>query len=128
VFVTTHYMDEAEQCGRIALMRDGKLVALDTPEKLKDHAFPYGMVELEAIGQPPEGWELAFEVLPGVLSLKPHGRRWHVEPATAGAWAKLKARLPKSLKAHVIRPSLEDVFLKIVEPPKAKTARGAKRG
>jgi ABC-2 type transport system ATP-binding protein len=57
VFVTTHYMDEAEQCGRIALMRDGKLVALDTPEGLKDHAFPHGLVELEAVGAPPDGWE-----------------------------------------------------------------------
>jgi ABC-2 type transport system ATP-binding protein len=40
VFVTTHYMDEAEQCGRIALMRDGKVIALDSPAGLKDQAFP----------------------------------------------------------------------------------------
>ncbi len=39
VFVTTHYMDEAEQCGRIALMRDGKLIALNTPAGLKREAF-----------------------------------------------------------------------------------------
>ena len=35
VFVTTHYMDEAEYCDRISIMNDGKIVALDTPEKLK---------------------------------------------------------------------------------------------
>ncbi len=35
VFVTTHYMDEAEYCGRICIMKDGKIVALDTPENLK---------------------------------------------------------------------------------------------
>lgn len=40
VFVTTHYMDEAEQCGRIALMRDGELIALDTVDNLKMNSFP----------------------------------------------------------------------------------------
>ena len=35
VFVTTHYMDEAEYCDRISIMSDGKIVALDTPEQLK---------------------------------------------------------------------------------------------
>lgn len=37
VFVTTHYMDEAEYCHRISIMVDGKIEALDTPEKLKQH-------------------------------------------------------------------------------------------
>ena len=35
IFVTTHYMDEAEYCDRISIMSDGKIVALDTPENLK---------------------------------------------------------------------------------------------
>lgn len=35
IFVTTHYMDEAEYCNRISIMVDGKIEALDTPEKLK---------------------------------------------------------------------------------------------
>ena len=35
VFVTTHYMDEAEYCDRISIMSEGKIIALDTPEKLK---------------------------------------------------------------------------------------------
>ena len=36
VFVTTHYMDEAEYCDRITIMSEGKIVAIDTPEKLKN--------------------------------------------------------------------------------------------
>ncbi|MFS4459812.1 ABC transporter ATP-binding protein [Bdellovibrio sp. HCB2-146] len=40
MFVTTHYMDEAEQCGRIALMRSGELIALDSPLNLKKHSLP----------------------------------------------------------------------------------------
>ena len=37
IFVTTHYMDEAEYCNRISIMVDGKIAALDTPENLKKH-------------------------------------------------------------------------------------------
>ena len=36
VFVTTHYMDEAEYCDRVSIMVDGKIEALDTPKKLKE--------------------------------------------------------------------------------------------
>ena len=35
VFVTTHYMDEAEYCDRVSIMVDGKIAALDTPSNLK---------------------------------------------------------------------------------------------
>jgi ABC-2 type transport system ATP-binding protein len=127
VFVTTHYMDEAEQCGRIALMRDGKLVALDTPAALKVHAFPYGLIEIEA-GNAAAGWDAILRKKPGVLSLKPHGRRWHLEPANGGVYNKLKGALPKGLKAKRLAPSLEDVFLKIVEPNRPVSKKKAGHG
>jgi ABC-2 type transport system ATP-binding protein len=38
--VTTHYMDEAEYCGRIGIMREGKLLAMDSPSALKLHSMP----------------------------------------------------------------------------------------
>ena len=44
VFVTTHYMDEAEYCDRISIMSEGKIVALDTPENLKK-LYNVGTVE-----------------------------------------------------------------------------------
>jgi ABC-2 type transport system ATP-binding protein len=48
VFVTTHYMDEAEYCGRVGIMREGKLLALDSPAELKKTAIPGDVWELHA--------------------------------------------------------------------------------
>jgi len=46
VFVTTHYMDEAEYCDRVSIMADGKIVALDTPQKLKEQYNARNMDEV----------------------------------------------------------------------------------
>ncbi len=46
VFVTTHYMDEAEYCDRVSIMADGKIVALDTPQKLKEQYNAANMDEV----------------------------------------------------------------------------------
>jgi ABC-2 type transport system ATP-binding protein len=46
VFVTTHYMDEAEYCDRVSIMADGKIVALDTPLKLKEQYNAANMDEV----------------------------------------------------------------------------------
>ncbi|MBA7550248.1 putative multidrug ABC transporter ATP-binding protein YbhF [subsurface metagenome] len=37
VFVTTHYMDEAEYCNRVSIMHEGKIVAIDSPQRLKEN-------------------------------------------------------------------------------------------
>lgn len=46
IFVTTHYMDEAEYCNRVSIMVDGVIEALDTPRKLKDHFHAANMDEV----------------------------------------------------------------------------------
>lgn len=46
VFVTTHYMDEAEYCNRVSIMVDGKIEALDTPKKLKEQFEAKNMDEV----------------------------------------------------------------------------------
>jgi ABC-2 type transport system ATP-binding protein len=48
VMVTTHYMDEAEYCGRVGIMRDGKLLAMDTPAALKRDVIPGAVWEVQA--------------------------------------------------------------------------------
>ncbi len=46
ILVTTHYMDEAEYCGRVGIMRDGKLLAMDTPLALKQQLVPGDVWEI----------------------------------------------------------------------------------
>jgi ABC-2 type transport system ATP-binding protein len=46
VFVTTHFMDEAEYCHRVSIMREGKLIALDTPRNLKEE---YGKANMQDV-------------------------------------------------------------------------------
>ncbi|MDQ3230384.1 MAG: ABC transporter ATP-binding protein, partial [Pseudobdellovibrionaceae bacterium] len=78
IFVTTHYMDEAENCGRIALMRAGELIALDDVPGLKKKAFPDAIIELESKGAPLTRQEyLAMKNHPALRSFQPHGVRYH---------------------------------------------------
>ena len=46
IFVSTHYMDEAEYCHRLALMYRGRVIALGTPEQLKDEANLHSMEDV----------------------------------------------------------------------------------
>jgi ABC-2 type transport system ATP-binding protein len=115
VFVTTHYMDEAEQCGRIVLMRAGRIVALDSPAGLKRGAFPLPVVEIEVGLHTPADWRARWFGDGRAGDLSPHGMRWHLAVRDAAAWAALAGALPASLKTREIPPSLEDVFMRVVE-------------
>jgi ABC-2 type transport system ATP-binding protein len=118
VFVTTHYMDEAEYCHRIGLMVDGRLVALDTPAGLKRTHVQGELHELS-------GAELARAVSllagqEGVLAVQAFGAAAHLrlDPGRTDA-ARIAARLEgaglRGLGLKRIEPSLEDVFLAVVE-------------
>jgi ABC-2 type transport system ATP-binding protein len=115
VFVTTHHLDEAEQCDRIALMRDGKIIALDTPAALKELTFPMPMLELEprasmsftemsAMGRP----EL-------FLFFEPYGLRFHATIRNEAEWEKSKGLFEEKFKIRKITPTLEDVFIRTSE-------------
>ena len=115
VIVTTHYMDEAEQCGRIALMRTGKLIALGSPEELKKSAFPGPMAELDFKGEDASSFISGLEKARGLLELSPQGMRWHAAFSDKPAMDAALSALPSSASRHPIKPSLEDVFIRLVE-------------
>lgn len=122
VFVTTHYMDEAENCGRIALMRDGRIVALDNPANLKKKTFPEPLFELTPRGGGGPGkkadWLDALRKDKSVLSVKPYGMRYHAIVSNPRGWKALSRRMAGDFKARPIQPSLEDVFIRVVEGAK----------
>ena len=115
VIVTTHYMDEAEQCGRIALMRTGRLIALDSPTGLKRSAFPGPMAELDFKGTSAETFIAGLKKSPGLLELSPHGMRWHAAFGNREAMDAALSSLPAAASCRGIDPSLEDVFIRLVE-------------
>ncbi len=117
IFVTTHYMDEAEYCARIGLMVDGRLVALDTPAGLKREHVPGRMLAVE--GSDLSAGLAALRGRPGVLASEPFGSGGHVRLDSARmtdqqALDVLAGAGAEGLSAELVEPSLEDVFLAVV--------------
>ena len=119
ILVTTHYMDEAELCQRVGFIAEGRLIALDTPLRLKQLQMRGEVLEV-ACGEPARAVSVlsrmeAFDevalygamihvVAPGVGARRPD-----VEVALRGAGIDVRAM-------NVIAPSLEDVFISSVRP------------
>jgi ABC-2 type transport system ATP-binding protein len=123
--VTTHYMDEAEYCGRVGIMREGRLLAMDTPSALKVNALPgrawdvFVGVSAEAGdggGTPPLLRALnALQDCPCVLRaglVSDHLRA--ITPPEVGE-EELLSRLREigidQVRLELVEPTLEDVFL-----------------
>jgi ABC-2 type transport system ATP-binding protein len=125
VFVSTHYMDEAEYCHRIALMYRGKVIALGTPSELKHGLDSHFLLNLNT-ADPLETMR-ALENLSGVLDVAIFGRGLHVMVDDLDATS---ARIRQALAAKSIAvesleritPSMEDVFVALIEAEERKTA------
>jgi ABC-2 type transport system ATP-binding protein len=115
VFVTTHYMDEAEQCGRIALMRTGKLIALDSPAGLKKSTFPAPVFEFEPQKSLTFSEISRLSESPAFEFFEPYGLRFHAVIREGPDWERLRPELEKSFQIQEIEPALEDVFIHQVE-------------
>ncbi len=117
ILVTTAYLDEAERCNRVALMHEGRLLALDTPDRIKG-LMAGDLVEIPVT----DAWR-ARRRLAGVPQAKGvtlFGHRLHValDDATRDLPAVLAALEAEGLAPHDPRrvvPSLEDVFIAMVE-------------
>jgi ABC-2 type transport system ATP-binding protein len=116
VFVSTHYMEEAEYCHRLALMNRGRIIALDRPAVLRA-AMPSPLIEI-ATDDSPRAVE-ALAGAHGVIDVGLFGRAVHVTVRDLEA---ARSSLPRLLAARgiavhglqVVEPSLEDVFVALV--------------
>ena len=118
VFVTTHYMDEAENCDRLGLIYRGELAALGTPEELKTRLMKEEVVEIRC--ERPQDAIAFLEGLPGLRSAALFGTGIHAVVARAVEAVPLLrealgAKGVPVMRAERIAPSLEDVFVSVVE-------------
>jgi ABC-2 type transport system ATP-binding protein len=128
ILVSTPYLDEAERCARVALLHDGRLMALDTPDALRA-SLPGRIVEMIA-GDQARAVSVARDE-PGVDDVQTFGERTHVRFA-ARAGADAAARLADSCAAagiairslREVPASLEDVFIARLQEQGAATWAG----
>ncbi len=116
VMVSTHYMEEAEYCDRLALMNRGRLIALDTPAALREQMRD-PILALRTDQAP--GAVRALRDLPGVRDVTMFGRVVHAVVADEStARSSIPIRLAHSgiqlAEMSLIAPSLEDVFASLV--------------
>ena len=128
VFVTTHYMDEAEYCNRLVLIDRGRIVAMGTPTELKSRYMKGQLllVECEPLGP---GLE-ALREAPGVLDAAVFGSSLHAVVADAQAALPkirepLEARQLRVARLEQIPPSLEDVFVSLTAARESKQGKAA---
>ena len=125
IFVSTHYMDEAEYCHRLALMYRGKIIALGAPAELKRSLTGHHLLALET--SDPRGALKALDGFDGVRDVAVFGGGLHVTVDNADAAVpQIRERLG-SLEIEVhslesIEPSMEDVFVAMIEREERRAA------
>ncbi|WP_428897583.1 ABC-2 type transport system ATP-binding protein [Parelusimicrobium proximum] len=113
VFVTTHYMDEAEYCNRIVLMQHGKIIALGNPGELKKKYYPDGMYELKFTNNKQAATKEDINKT-DFAKAENVGLMLKVEVKDKEKWEKYIAEHKNDFHAEKIEAALEDVFLKAV--------------
>jgi ABC-2 type transport system ATP-binding protein len=125
IFVSTHYMDEAEYCHRVALMYAGKIVALGSPAELKSSLTGHHLLALETSDV--LGTMKALDGFDGVRDAAVFGGGLHVTVDDSVAAVPLIRERLASLAIEVrllesIEPSMEDVFVAMIEKEERRAA------
>ena len=118
VFVTTHYMDEAEYCDRLGLIYRGELIASGTPEVLKTELMKEDL--LEVFCERPHEAMADIEKISGIKEVALFGKGLHVvvqdaKTAITAIGKALEERAYRVDRVEQIVPSLEDVFVSLIE-------------
>src|SRR5262245_38832670 len=117
VFVSTHYMDEAEHCDSLALIDQGKIVASGSPADLRAKHFHARLLELDCESM--FRWIDALEKEPGIEEVAMYGNKLHLTVQDPALAEKQIEALGKRLRLRVnslreITPSLEDIFVSVM--------------
>jgi ABC-2 type transport system ATP-binding protein len=118
VFVTTHYMDEAENCDRLALIYKGAIIAMGTPSDLKTHCMEGEVLKVSVAN--PQEWIESLEKVEGVKEAALFGVALHAIVTDAGKAATDIAALFSragiaDYSIEKIQATLEDVFVSLIE-------------
>jgi len=114
IFLTTHDMEEANQlCDRVAIINEGKLVAVDAPEKLRMAVSGMHSVEVSFDNMVSPG---VLAAIPGVNTVKKLGDKWRLYTANPGELVVSlinysSSNGPKIISLNTLAPSLEDAFM-----------------
>jgi ABC-2 type transport system ATP-binding protein len=124
VFITTHNMEEANQlCHRIAVINHGDLIAVDTPERLKQAASESQAIDVSFDRTVSEDEERGLGELPCVNAVRALGDKYHLvtsdPPCVLDAiYPFMSERGLKPVSLNTFGPSLEDVFVKLTTATK----------
>ena len=115
IFMATPYLDEAERCGRVALMSDGEVLAVDQPSQMRT-SFPDEIIEV--LAAPPALVEGCVRSVPAVGDVQAFGERLHLR-VPRGSSPRVLQDLSDAFRQagiqvtslRVVPASLEDVFI-----------------
>ncbi len=118
VFVTTHYMDEAENCNRLALIYEGDIIAMGTPTQLKTESMKEDVLEI--ILPSAQDWIEKLMKINGIKEIALFGTAIHAVVDDARQMEVLindffKKENVANYAVNKIQPSLEDVFVSLIE-------------
>ncbi|MBI3611466.1 MAG: ABC transporter ATP-binding protein [Nitrospirae bacterium] len=116
LFVTTHYMEEAERCHRIGFIWNGRLAALDSPYRIRTGFNAHEIVTIQTV-RLNEAFR-RIRLLPGIIDVNIYGEEIHVAvPRAEEAIPRLRAVMEAAglsvERLERIQPSIEDVFVSL---------------
>lgn len=116
ILATTHYMDEAEYCNMIGMMHEGKIIAMQTPDDMRN--MLEGVLFQLNVDRPLVAEEI-LKALPGVLEVSLHGVLLHLRLNKSSDIRPIRRKL-SAAGIHIsdiveIQPTLEDIFISLVD-------------